>query len=503
MQKRRRRESVPAIVHVVNVVGLVVGTVILFFTFINLSYQLLVFVPMVGVVWTYWRQRKNPRVVAVYFGISMALLAWILICEHLVPIDNLLGTRISERLRLGVDLETYVLRNLHNRPADHESCCGDSLTWHYRPGSRYRFAYDCPSCREPYEVIVDETGYLNQQQGVMERHPQIDLFLAGDSVMQGMGVPSILEWTRKRVPVTMWNLSIAGYGPRQKISALLAYAIPKHPRWLIVEFYVFNDMAEAIRDEVCVVGGDYRCRYNQPEFYRRLARHSVYQGIFDVPNGWAELRYYSAHNLTLAMTRHLFDAIKAAIRYRVKPPPPPPDSSRHVLAPDRDVRSRNGGREREGHTIWTSGLPVPPVAVSPGRWDDWLAAGIAATLRQYERLQAMLDGIHPKPTVILLYNPTPYEIYRGVWIDREPEADRSLGLARDALVVFARAQGWQFLDLTEPLRHEVGARQAWLFGQHDVTHWSTEGSAIVADVLARELLTVIGARTSGKADAAR
>lgn len=497
----RHSDRIPPLVHVVNVVGLVVSALILLFTFINLSYQLLVFVPMVGVAWAYWRQRKNPRVVASYFGMSMALLTWILICEHIVLIDNLLHTRLSERLSLGVRLQTYVLANLRDRVADHESCCADSLTWRYRPGSRYRFAYDCPSCREPYEVIVDEAGYLNQERGLMERHPQIDMFLAGDSVMQGMGVPSILEWARQRVPVTMWNLSIAGYAPRQKVSALLTYAIPKQPRWLVVEFYALNDLSEAIRDDVFAEGCDYRCRYNEPEFHRRLAQHPVYRSIFDLPNGWATLRYYSAHNFTLAMTRHLIEAIKNGIRRRVKPGPPPPSSSTHVVTqPGNDVPSSNGSGEREGHTIWASGLPFPPggVRVRQGRWDDWLAVGMAATKRQYERLVTTLEGIRPKPSVILLYNPTPYQVYRDVWIDREPESDRSLGSTRAALARFADVHGWQFLDLTEPLRQEVKARQTWLFGRHDITHWSLEGSAIVGDVLARELLTVIRTQAGDK-----
>jgi hypothetical protein len=491
MSEQRHRERIPAIVHVVNVVGLLVGAVILLFTVVNLSYQLVAFVPMIGVAWTYWRQRNNPRVVALYFGTSMALLVWILISEHLVFIDNLLGTRVSEGLRLSVRLQTYVARNLHNRTRDPQSCCDDPLTWHYRPGSRYQGVYDCPWCREPYDVIVDETGYLNQQHGLIERHPQIDMFLAGDSVMQGMGVPSVLEWTRKRIPVTMWNLSMAGYAPRQKISALLTYAIRKEPRWLIVEFYALNDMSEAIRDEVFALGCDYRCRYNEAELHERLAQHPVYQGIFNVQNDvWSKLRYYSAHNLTLAMTRHVVEATKSAIKRGANPPPPAPHSSKHVVSP-------KGRGDGEGHRIWAAGLPFPPTAVREGRWDDWLAAGMAATLRQYERLPMMLDGVHPKPTVILLYNPTPYEVYRGVWIDRDPESDRSLAWTRDSLIAFARAHRWQFLDLTKPLRHAVEARQAWLFGRDDITHWSPEGSAIVGEVLADELLTMIGPRVGG------
>src|SRR5919204_344520 len=56
----------------------------------------------------------------------------------------------------------------------------------------------------------------------------------------------------------------------------------------------------------------------------------------------------------------------------------------------------------------------------------------------------------------------------------------------------ARANGSRFLDLTDPSRQEVQARQVWLYGRHDKGHWSPQGTAIMADVLSRELRTVIG-----------
>jgi hypothetical protein len=53
----------------------------------------------------------------------------------------------------------------------------------------------------------------------------------------------------------MWNLSIQAYGPRRKISALIAYALPKQPRWLIVEFLPGNDLPKEITNDVCEHGG--------------------------------------------------------------------------------------------------------------------------------------------------------------------------------------------------------------------------------------------------------
>jgi hypothetical protein len=79
-----------------------------------------------------------------------------------------------------------------------------------------------------------------------------------------------------------------------------------------------------------------------------------------------------------------------------------------------------------------------------------------------------------------------------MWIDPIPNAETASMFQREALSAFAKAHNWRFLDLTEPLRQEVQARPMWLYGRHDKSHWSPQGTAIVASVLSRELRKVIG-----------
>ena len=238
MSGRSHSRGIPPIVHLVNVVAVLLSGLLLLLTAVVRPYQLVVLLPVLALLVVYWRLRTDPRVAAGYFGLSMALLGWILICENIVTIDNVFGSQISGALRLDFRLHSYVDTTLHTKARRYlEPCCGDPLTWHYRPGSLYRHTFDCATCNEPYEVRVDETGYLNRQPDLMQSHQQIDLFLAGDSVLQGMGVPSVVEWLQAQIPLRMWNLSIQAYSPRQKINALIAYALPKQPRWLIVEFY--------------------------------------------------------------------------------------------------------------------------------------------------------------------------------------------------------------------------------------------------------------------------
>jgi len=275
----------------------------------------------------------------------------------------------------------------------------------------------------------------------------------------------------------MWNLSMAAYSARQKVNALNTYALPKHPQWLVVEFYAGNDLKEAIRDDMCTSWGDYRCRYNAPEIRRRLAQHPVYHRIFDLPTDiWARFADYATENLTLATTRYLLDAMKGAIRQRLAAPvnPSPSCCAAHEFYNTRIA------------------LGMSPLAtVHEGQQLAYLNAGMALIQQQYERLGVVLEGMDHKPTVILLYNPAPYEVYRGMCIEPNPQADQTSAFQREALSAFAHTHGWRFLDLTEPLRQQVQARQVWLFGRYDRGHLSPQGTAIVADVLAAELLKII------------
>jgi len=99
-----------------------------------------------------------------------------------------------------------------------------------------------------------------------------------------------------------------------------------------------------------------------------------------------------------------------------------------------------------------------------------------------------------QPTVILLYNPAPYEVYRGMGMEPNPQTEQMYSLQREALRAFAHTHGWRFLDLREPLRGAVRGGEVWLYGYYDQSHLSPQGTAIVADVLAAELLKIIRSR---------
>jgi len=499
--KYRENQTIPWPLHVMIIGGLVtVGALLMSAISRDGEVPLLLVIPVLVAV--YWRLRRHPIGVACYFGIAIAAFTWIVLCESIVQIDKSLGTRVSQQLRLGPRLTAYVASSLPTE--DHrevEPCCGDALMWRYRPGSRYRSTFDCPRCNPPYETIVDQTGYLNRPACPPVCYPHIDMFLAGDSVLQGMGGPSVVEDLRRHTSLRLWNLSIQAYGPREKVNALLNYALPHSPRWVVVEFFAGNDVAEAIRDDVCQDGGDFRCRYNGPSIERRLARDPLYARLFDVPtHRWSRMADYAAENLTLAMTRHVLKTVKAKLKATVGASDDPVGGGGINRTPQ---PPRIGSPLPAGPTgllsvaqidiaPWVALGGSTPARVREVEWPGYITTGLAVTQREYERLSAALALQTAPPQVILLYNPAPYEIYRSIGMDLNSHAEMLYPIQREALRVFANRHGWHFLDLTEPLRRVVQHANVWLYGRYDQSHWSPEATPMVADIMARELSTIVG-----------
>jgi hypothetical protein len=110
---------------------------------------------------------------------------------------------------------------------------------------------------------------------------------------------------------------------------------------------------------------------------------------------------------------------------------------------------------------------------------------------EYQRLIAKVSGMESKSRVILLYNPTPYELYRDILIDPNANYDQVAEFLRNEQRTFAQKHGWVFCDLTVPLRDELQESKTWLYGRHDSSHWSLRGTTLVAPVLRTELLKVI------------
>jgi hypothetical protein len=483
IKKSNKRTGMPLLIHVLNIAGLITLAAILLMSSVFRLHQFVALVlTLVAVVVVYWRFRSSPNVIAVYLALSVSVAFWIVLCENVVSVDNTLGTRISTNLPVGFKLQAYIGDHLNSLPRRRllQPCCHDSLTYNLKPGSRHRETYDCDTCNQPYEITVDETGYLNQQAGLWNASDQIEIFVAGDSVLQGVGVPGVFESVRTRTPLKIWNLSLSGYGPRDKVNALLTYALPKRPSWLVIDFYSGNDPTDCMDDEACEKFRDFRCKFSPPELRRQLMEHPIYSALVTPEqNQFQIFDYYAEHSLTLAVTRHVTDIIKTEVKQGL---------SRHSDA--------SGQEQDRAVDIAHPGQTTVPVRL--GRLGDWVKAGLGLTHKNYERLAAEIARSEHKPSVILMYNPSAYEIYRDILEEPNPLYDELSAFQRSALRDFTQRHGWAFLDLTEPLRSKLKSTKEWIYGRHDGAHWSHAGTLIVADVLAAELLEIIGQATPPK-----
>lgn len=433
-----------------------------------------------------WMFRHDAGTMSAFMVLSLSVVLWILVCENIVRIDNILGTQLSRNLHLGMRLQSFVKENIESHKHHFiQACCNDSLSYNYMPGSIHRATYDCATCNDPYETIVDPTGHLNRQISLIE-NGHADMFLAGDSVLEGTGVPSVVDDLNESLSSKTWNLSVSGYGPRQKVQALIVDALPRNPKWVIIEFFSGNDLNDAIVAQVCE-GSSYLCLFNVRERGRRLLRHQLLASMVYPPRQGSGLFDELIENsLTLAVTHYLFDNLKGAVKSIT-------GSSRPV---EYDRTYKVGGRSGRRFSA--------PDVSDPGgnfgffirreRMLDWLKEGMRLTQTHYDKLAVAISMMRPQPGVILMYNPSAYEIYRGDIIEQDGEVDRVSEFYRKSLRAYAEKQNWEFLDITDSLRKEVLRAREWIYGKHDRAHWSEKGTRIVGSVLARELSTVVGER---------
>jgi hypothetical protein len=484
----RQSDCTPLAVHVLNQIGIVLFSLIVVPATVVKVWHLIIFVPISILIISYWVFRTNKYVAPCYLSLLLATILWITVCENIVTIDNILGTRVTPKLPLGTRLQTWADQRLNTaaRNKMFRPCCNDPLSFELQPGSHYRETYDCVSCNKTYEGVADETGHVNKSRRISNNSGWVSLFAAGDSVLQGAGMPSVLELVSEQTGLGIWNLSIEGYGPRQKVNALITHALPRRPKWLLLDFYSGNDATDAILYEVCEKDRNFRCRFNIPEVRRRLLTHPVYGQILqgDLDRIQVFDRYVE-NSLTLATARFFVNNMKSRVMELVTP-----------------STSRSSSTKSTGRPLGFSGLSRPAEAdieVRRERLMEWASAGMALTHEHYERLVKTMAAMESRSRIILLYNPSAYEVYRDIDFARNKEYDAVSALQMDTLRTFAKKHGWIFVDLADPLAAKIKETQSWIYGRHDGTHWSEEGTSIVAPVLAKELTKIIESIGSDKA----
>ena len=465
--------KIPKLIHWINTIGGFFIWIVLTISFIESINQLVILVILLCLYLIfYYFLRKSKSVVMAIFLSVFIFLFYILFAQSLVYVENALKLGIVRNLNLDSRLLKYVNENVKGsaRNDTFESCCGDPLFYRRTPGTMHRNAFDTNQ-KNLYSTVVDETGYLNTNRGFYSSNEQIDIFVSGDSVFQGLGGPSLIKEIKEKEGFSIWNLSTGGYSPSQKVKALETFALPKKPKWLILEFYSGNDSSEANEDEICAEqGDDYLCRFNIPEMNKLFLKSSKYDGIV-----------VSAQNIVIAKTKNL-------------------SRSNLTLALTSFITSRAKVLLKKMFFQKTLQLPESKPFVGPGyshfkvdskNYDKWISNGLENTFQSYRQLLSRLASMPQKPQVILLYNPSSYEIYNGIEIERDKELERRASLQFEALKKFADENQMIFINLLTPLRRIVKNEKVWIYGEKDVYHWSPMGTKVVSKLLYEELKQVI------------
>lgn len=307
---------------------------------------------------------------------------------------------------------------------------------------------------KPYSTTVDETGYLNLNRGAYANSDRIEMFFAGSSAIQGRGMPSVVESLKQLDHAPIWTLALASYSPRQKVGALLEFALPKHPRTLLLDFTA-GDSNHAVENEACTARhADYTTLFDLKEMRRVLRETEPYRSMLEEPSqsigGWL-----SEHSIFYNLIQTGPASRRAAALAGT------------AIAPD---------------------LPwmVPPgytrIDVARNARLEWFRRGMELSLAEYRRLLAAVD--RGAVQVVIVYNPVSYEVYRNVLPASlvDDISDQISNAGRTTLREFCAKNKVTFWDLTEPFR-AIAATRRDLFGKSDGGHWTPAGTEAAYRIL--------------------
>ncbi len=142
-------------------------------------------------------------------------------------------------------------------------------------------------------------------------------------------------------------------------------------------------------------------------------------------------------------------------------------------------------KHRVGFPSWSH------FTISSDKHEEWILMGLRETIKNYRQLIDSLNNINSPPKVVILYNPSSYEIYRGILCEINSDADRSSLIQLNVLKKFADENQIVFINLIPGFREVVEEKKLWMFGEHDSVHWSPIGTKIAAEVILNKLNQVL------------
>lgn len=311
--------------------------------------------------------------------------------------------------------------------------------------------------------IVDETGFLNDNVGWYDKNERIPIFISGDSIIQGVGMSSVVE-SLKKSGFPIWNLSMGSYSPVQKVQAVKEFALSKKPKLIIIEFCAGNDVSEAIEDSLCErYGYDYNGRFHMKTIYELISKTAPYNDFYVKDKS---IRGFLRNN---SVTYNILKSLKYSLKN---------------LSYFKIVFHENSEPEKSFLQIPVSHPAYAHLPIKENKRLLWAQEGMKMTLDEYVKL---LSAINLKTTkLVILYNPTTYEIYRHVLPEERIDAvsDSISNFQRETLKEFCNTHQIIFWDITEQLQN-ISAAGRKISGYIDSVHWTKDGREEVFAILRR------------------
>ena len=323
--------------------------------------------------------------------------------------------------------------DFRRRPNDH---------WEGLLSSDIEFGWLLPRSRqEPLVFTYDQWGYRNSM-----NLNHADVALIGDSYVEGWYV-SDTETTAQRLQTHLGrpviNLGVAGYGTQQEFLVLKKDAIQFNPKVVIFFFFEGNDLYDDNRFEKSVLSG------TTPV----LSKHPNPLGL-----AWTKDRKQSSFT---------YNVLRRFRRF-----------SNSVLPNNYPYSGQLTTPGQSGQIVHFADYASKPWSeFEAGRWKK-----TRDTLAQVSEI-SKTQGIH----VLFTFVPIKFRVYQPfvIFPPDSPCVTWRVWPTTELFLEFCQSTGVPCLDLTKPFQEHV--RGGGMPYSPVDSHWSPQGHAFVADLLAAEL----------------
>ncbi len=342
---------------------------------------------------------------------------------------------------------------------------------YYKPFAAILHKQKDPEIVPPHPA--DELGFCNPPNTYRD-HKIIDIIAIGDSFTFCTGVPNDQSWPillGQRLNRSSYNLAISGTAPLAYLQYLKQFGLAKQPRFVIMNIYEGNDLAETLADQELIAG---------------IKAHKLSAQHQSVPVGFLGHQFFKLRDSVIGQYSYAVNLLATGARRFYK-----------VTSAKRDQR---GSSEAEINFRYRAVYPDAAINFNQDNTD----ISEVETARQVQSGTISFSAFDTALTnfvdlskqyhfiPVVSYSPSAYSAYAGLVQFDDPELAQLMPAfstkQRQYLTQQATRLGFHFIDLTPALQLaaiNAGPRQLLYFPY--IVHYTRYGHQVVAATLAKAL----------------